>query len=138
LQELHDTPDGEFFAQFERMRELGLPTNGLGPTSMVSFNFLGARQKFQISSSVQDLLLKLLTHAPALEHLSFEAPGKDSLSLLPDVAHKYFGAIATLRSVSWKTECTYHAEGDGGTITRRPYVTPAWCEWTGIGKWWEI
>ncbi|KAJ7267210.1 hypothetical protein C8J57DRAFT_362017 [Mycena rebaudengoi] len=119
LQELDDTPDGEFFAQFERMRELGLPTNGLGPTSM-------------------DLLLKLLTHAPALEHLSFEAPGKDSLPLLLGVAHKYFGAIATLRSVSWKNECTYHAEDDGGAITWRPYVTPTWYEWTGIGKWWEI
>ncbi|KAJ7677944.1 hypothetical protein DFH06DRAFT_1121499 [Mycena polygramma] len=106
-----------FFAKFESLCELFLPCGSLSTPST-------------------DLLVDLLSHAPALRHLFFDTAENCDL---PAAAQKYALAIATLESVSWKDQATFGVKRwNGVEVVRRAYNPPAWTEWRGVGKWWEL
>jgi hypothetical protein len=89
---------------------------------------------------MQDLLPELLSHAPALQHLFFDTA--DDPKLLSTAAQKYAGSILTLASVSWQNQATFdvrRSDGSGSVdVIERSYIPPAWQEWRGTGKWWEM
>ncbi|KAJ7285328.1 hypothetical protein C8J57DRAFT_1709554 [Mycena rebaudengoi] len=82
------------------------------------------------------VLAQLLSHAPALKHLYFDAP--ENTVVFMSAAKTYASSISTLETVSWKARAT-HRVLRGAQIQTVPlaYSGPTWQAWTGVGKWWE-
>ncbi|KAJ7270801.1 hypothetical protein C8J57DRAFT_1319755, partial [Mycena rebaudengoi] len=114
-----------FFSAFESLEEFWIPWGGVLETASDD------------PEAVQHpVLAKLLSHAPALRHLYFDAP--ENAVVFMSAARTYASSISTLETVSWKALATYRVLRDAQTqIVPLAYSGPTWQAWTGVGKWWE-
>ncbi|KAJ7270818.1 hypothetical protein C8J57DRAFT_713589 [Mycena rebaudengoi] len=115
--------DDTFFSAFESLEEFWIPWGGVLETA-------------SDDPEAHPVLAELLSHAPALKHLYFDAP--ENTVVFMSAAKTYASSISTLESVSWKARAT-HRVLRGAQIQTMPlaYSGPAWQAWTGVGKWWE-
>ncbi|KAJ7285319.1 hypothetical protein C8J57DRAFT_1709548 [Mycena rebaudengoi] len=115
--------DDTFFSAFESLEEFWIPWGGVLETA-------------SDDPEAHPVLAKLLSHAPALKHLYFDAP--ENAVVFMSAAKTYASSITTLETVSWKARAT-HRVLRGAQIRTVPlaYSGPTWQAWTGVGKWWE-
>ncbi|KAJ7270808.1 hypothetical protein C8J57DRAFT_292588 [Mycena rebaudengoi] len=115
--------DDTFFSAFESLEEFWIPWGGVLETA-------------SDDPEAHPVLAKLLSHAPALKHLYFDAP--ENAVVFMSAAKTYASSITTLETVSWKARAT-HRVMRGAQIQTVPlaYSGPTWQAWTGVGKWWE-
>ncbi|KAJ7285327.1 hypothetical protein C8J57DRAFT_1709553 [Mycena rebaudengoi] len=117
------SPKDTFFSAFESLEEFWIPWGGVLETA-------------SDDPEAHPVLVKLLSHAPALKHLYFDAP--ENAVVFMSAAKTYASSISTLETVSWKARAT-HRVLRGTEIQTVPlaYSGPTWQAWTGVGKWWE-
>ncbi|KAJ7270820.1 hypothetical protein C8J57DRAFT_292710 [Mycena rebaudengoi] len=118
--------DDTFFSAFESLEEFWIPWGGVLETA-------------SDDPEAHPVLAKLLSHAPALKHLYFDAPENVGVFVsFSSAAKTYASSISTLETVSWKARVT-HRVLRGTQIQTVPlaYSGPTWQAWTGIGNWWE-
>ncbi|KAJ7270804.1 hypothetical protein C8J57DRAFT_1319768 [Mycena rebaudengoi] len=115
--------DDTFFSAFESLEAFWIPWRGVLETT-------------SDDPEADPILAKLLSHAPALRHLYFDAP--ENAVVFMSAAKTYASSITTLETVSWKALATYRVLR-GAQVQTVPlaYSGPTWQAWTGVGKWWE-